>query len=336
MIMSLPVMGSVAAFGIPALETSAFGISASGASASWPGAMAGASSTLTARSAAFSLDDPEEPAPVAGDDGGEPDDEVIAEPKKPKEPKGSNVPLAKAQLTQLRDALKAKHGVETVVKSSLLVTPASGDPIAFAVYEYSIFDECQKTSTKKECRKKLRGDREMGETNDMRCTKAWMVRAELGAKVALDEPAKVSVPCTIGRVRGLFEADVDADSKPEVVLDVVGKRETEGFREGGETYANRTVRIFRLDGTSQFTLDVSWVLIEFTPAEETSQRYGLEDTNGDGHPDLELQTVEFMGEDMTEFDGVLWPALDDPDVIHKVSTQVLVYSPSADEWVAPK
>ncbi len=261
------------------------------------------------------------------------EDHVVEEPPKRKEPQGKNVPLAKAQLTTLRDALTAKHGVKAVVKSSLLVTPTSADPIAFAVYEYSQFDECMKTGTKKECRERFRGDPEMAQTNDMRCTKAWLVRAELGASVTLGEPVKVTVPCTIGRVRALFEADVDADGKSEIVVDVIGKRETEGFREGAETYANRTVRILRLDGTSQFDLDVGWVLIEYAAGEETSKRYGVVDDDGDGHPDLEVQTVEFLGQDTIEFDGVLWPAFDVPE-IQGVSVQVLRYSAATDAWVA--
>ncbi len=262
------------------------------------------------------------------------DEPEFVEPDEPKEPTGSSVPLSAAKLAELREALRAKHGLKTAVKSTHVVTPAEGERVAWAVYEFSAFDECLKTSTKKECRESLRGDSEEGEPDDSRCSKAWLVRSTLGPKITLDDPVAIGVPCTIGKVRALFDADLDGDGAPEVVVDVLGKREMTGFRESELSFGGRFVRILRLDGTAQYELDTSWTLTDLAPSDESSSRYGLLDANGDGHDDLEVQSISFTGMQGVEVDPVLWPSIDSLGELPSISVQIREYSPARDTWVA--
>ncbi|MEM6993312.1 MAG: hypothetical protein AAF721_22560 [Myxococcota bacterium] len=278
----------------------------------------------------------ESPTEPAGDDGPEPTE--ADEPREgplTKSP-GSVKPLAKAQLAELRTALADHHGVRPVIRGSVH-HGAGQDVVAWAAYEYSLFDECLKASTKKECRKRLRGDPDDKSSNQMRCTEQWLVRVQFAGTVKLGTPEKIlKGACTLGKVRRMEAKDYDADGAVEVMVDVTSHRDTEGFREGEVTEGGRFVRIVRLDGSTQFELAFSWITSDVTPSEDEAHRFSFETLDGDAHPDIMLETVVMDGMSGPRFDNESFPNLDDFEEEATLDRKPQLYDPKADKWVAAK
>jgi hypothetical protein len=254
-------------------------------------------------------------------------------------PIGVAKPLAKPKIEQLRDQLAVVHGLRPVVRGSLETTNANGELVAWVVYDYSRYDACVLTQSKKACRSKLgadQGDEEgegEGEMNQMKCTDQWLARATFGTTLVVDAPQPLKIACTADKLRRLDLVDIDGDGQQEVVLDISGSSSMEGFRESEAIDVGRVVKILRLDGTSQFDFSLAWVAVEIAPEGEVAKRVFVRDTNADGHLDLVIESVEFMAVVGSDYDLDFWPTGDEEEQdIGPVKEEIWLYDPKADAW----
>lgn len=256
-------------------------------------------------------------------------------------PIGVAKPLAKPKIEQLRDQLGVVHGLRPVVRGSLETTNANGELVAWAVYDYSRYDACVLTQSKKACRSKLgadQGDEEEegegeGEMNQMKCTDQWLARATFGTTLVVDAPQPLKIACTADKLRRLDLVDIDGDGQQEVVLDISGSSSLEGFRESEAIDVGRVVKILRLDGTSQFDFSLAWVAVEIAPEGQVAKRVFVRDTNADGHLDLVIESVEFMAVVGSDYDLDFWPTGDEEEQdIGSVKEEIWLYDPKADAW----
>ncbi|MBL4686802.1 MAG: hypothetical protein JKY37_19550 [Nannocystaceae bacterium] len=254
---------------------------------------------------------------------------------------GSVSPLNNKQRSRLNTLLLAQHGVKTIIRGSV-ISDHGEETLAWVVYEYTRFDACMLKSTKKACRKKLRGDPDDESSNEMSCTKQFLVRAHFGTELTIDEPESIMKgACSIGKVRRMESKDFDRDGEPEVIVDATWYRETEAFREGALTEGGRFVRIAQLQGPAQFEMAFGWVMLELTPEEQEAKRFRFEDVDHDGHPDLVVQTAVMEGMEGPDFDNEAFPKLDDLELDDDESeltlrSETLLYSPSEDRWLPTK
>src|SRR5690606_26119176 len=121
---------------------------------------------------------------------------------------------------------------------------------AWVVYDYSRYDACLLKHSKKVCRNELSAateDNEDGESDSdqMKCTDQWLVRATFGATLVVDEPQALKVACTATQLR--FDLlDIDGDGAQEIVLDLRGSATLDGFRESEVFDVGRVIKILRL------------------------------------------------------------------------------------------
>lgn len=248
-------------------------------------------------------------------------------------------PLSKAQLDPILTQLEAKYGVRPVVRASLVHADQSGETLGWVLFGITKMDECLKTSTKAKCTAQLKGGRDIGDSDDRSCAREYVVRAQLGATLTLAEPRELKPACSAANVRRFELADVDADGKLELILDVTGRHLSYGAHEEEAIEAGREVRILRLDDTVQFELTVRWTTSGIAPGYERSQRFTLTDDNADGHADLFIETKEFVGVDYLDFDDALWLTTEvneeDEEAVGPYSAHVRYYQLATDEWGPP-
>lgn len=239
--------------------------------------------------------------------------------------------LSKTQLEPLLAKLEAGHGVRPKVRASIAHTD-DGGPIGWVLYTISSMDLCRKTGTQKACTAKLRGEPEDGDYDQTGCGHEYLVRAQLGAEPILAEPIALRVPCKIGKLRRFEADDVDADGKLELVIDVTGRQQALGMHETEIHELGRDLRILRLDGSTQLEFVVEFSISEIAPGYALTRKFELVDDNGDGHPDLLIETRDFTGIVDLEFDDALWLAEGDEEVVGPITLEVRHYLPAKDQW----
>ncbi len=239
--------------------------------------------------------------------------------------------LAAADLAALKTSLAELHGVAVVVRKSLELPTAAGGREGFAVYEFSRFKACLTRADKKTCRREL-GANANGGLSVAACTEQWLVRVSLGERLELGERTALQPACKLTHVRTLEAIDLDGDGDQEVLVDVVGRAETETQREGSELEVGRIVRVLRRDGSVQLEMRIGWSATTEHGRQVTAQRFYLTDTDADGHPDMVLQRQESRSDD--ELDDELWPedALDSDGKPQPVITAIKRYDPVTDSW----
>ncbi|HLT35833.1 MAG TPA: VCBS repeat-containing protein [Enhygromyxa sp.] len=243
--------------------------------------------------------------------------------------------LSKPQLESLIARLEARHGVRPVVRASLTHASEPDKEVAWLLYTIRSIDLCQKTASKQQCTTKLRGEPEDGDFDQTSCGREYLLRAQLGAEPILAEPRELKVPCKVAKLRQFEADDVDADGETEIVVDVTGRQTALGMHETELIEAGREVAILRMDGTAQFELSVAWTIAEIAPGHERTQTFQLIDKNGDGHPDLVVETREFVGIDDLKFDDAMWltsQGEEDDPTFGPLITQVRHYLPDQDQW----
>lgn len=241
----------------------------------------------------------------------------------------SDTPIAGASLTTLKAKLVETHGVPVAIRGSLqLAAGPDGAREAYALYDFSRFAECVKTSNKKACRKQLTGDEE--EDNQLECTDAFLVRASLAAagtwEIRATKP--LDLGCEVKRVLNLIALDLDHDGADEILLDVNGQHAYASVRDEINERV-RIVQVFRLDGSTQLELRTEFTEA-FMSSDGDAHRHYFADGNADGHADVVLQSVELRGEEAFAVNDELWS--DDIAEDSPISTQLVPYDPVADAW----
>ncbi len=240
-----------------------------------------------------------------------------------------DTPIDRASLATLKAKLVETHGVPVAIRGSLqLAAGADGAREAWAVYDFSRFAACVKTSNKKACRKELTGDEE--EDNQLECTDAFLVRASLAAtgtwEVRATQP--LDLGCEIKRVLHLLALDIDHDGADEILLDVNGQHAYMSVRDEMNERA-RIVQVFRLDGSTQLELRTAFTEA-FMSGDTIAHRHYFADGNADGHADVVLQSVELRGEAGMGVNDELWS--DDIPEDSPITAQVVPYDPVSDAW----
>lgn len=240
-----------------------------------------------------------------------------------------DTPIAGTSLASLKAKLVETHGVPVAIRGSLLLAAGSdGAREAYAVYDFSRFAACVKTSNKKACRKKLTGDEE--EDNQLECTDAFLVRALLAAagtwEIRATKP--LDLGCEVKRVLQLLALDLDHDGADEILLDVNGQHAYESVRDEVND-RTRIVQVFRLDGSTQLELRTAFTEA-FMSGDTTAHRHYFADGNADGHADVVLQSVELQGEEGFSVNDELWS--DDIAEDSPITTQIVPYDPVSDAW----
>ncbi len=246
-------------------------------------------------------------------------------------------PLSEAQLAQLRAKLEAKHQVRAPIRASLTQPGSGGETLAWAIYTVGAMDLCRKTESKSACTAKLRGDGDAGDFDKTGCGREFLIRARFGAQLRLDDPVELAVPCKIAALRRFEAVDVDADAAPEIVVDVTGRHVGVGMDHTEIVAGGGEVRILRLDNSTQFELRVAWEVMDVAPGHERSQTFTLVDKNADGHADLLIETMEFVGDiAAVEFDDAMWVSSEpDDEAVGPYAAQLRRYLPDKDEWGPP-
>src|SRR5690606_10044463 len=147
--------------------------------------------------------------------------------------------------------------------------------------------------------------------------------------------------CTVTKVRGFTLADVDADGQPELAVDVISKTPETTFRdESPYDVLTRTVAWYRADLSPQYESELTtWHegTLEMGVG-SSSRRIRLEDTDGDGRPDLVIDQIDYETDGECEFDDAGWLKVDtvDPEggCAGEVETTVWRYDEAKDRWIA--
>lgn len=250
---------------------------------------------------------------------------------------GAPTPMSRSQKRQLREALAKRHQFKPPVRGSVVYDNAGATEV-WAVYETPLFDACvAEKKNRKACRKKFIGDPDDGTSNQMECARHALVHASFGPSLAVDKPISImKSACALGKVRRFEAVDIDADGAKEIVIDLTWNRQSTGYREGEVEEGGRFVRMLRLDGTIQYEFAFDWFMSDMTPTQDQAQRFTLNDTNGDGHPDLEILFVEMDGVLGPTFDEEAFPHPGDVENPGAFTLQTWPYDKKSDRWVEPK
>jgi|GEM_PF-2646404 len=259
-------------------------------------------------------------------------------------PTGIPEPLPRAKVAEIRAELKRRNGVEVRTRGSLMATSTEGDPIAFIIYDYRLYDQCMAENEafiRESCVDDLHpedlGNNELG--NQSECVEQFLIRVELGTVMNFGDPVALEVACAPSRVRRLERLDIDGDGAQEVVLDTIAKTPTTDHAgdssdtEGGVWNRARQFAVLRLDGSVQYEFSID------ADAElpfGTITRVFARDVDSDGHLDLIRQSTDATFWDPQycepeQIDLDFWPSCEF-DMFGPVQTQVLRYDPQTDAW----
>jgi hypothetical protein len=200
--------------------------------------------------------------------------------------------------------LRTTHSAMPTVLRTTHVTQPDGGEHVFFVYEYSLFDACvaaapSRAEGRQACRDRLQ--------EDARCTtaKAAFVTvagtpagrtAGTGGAINVVFDVDVRRGCRTHRVLEVAMRDVDADQRPELLVDIVGTRPERGFRSGDE-YERRLRDLLILDATGREQLHAelgAWGPINDESATSSvAARWSMRDTNADRRPDVVVESFEY-------------------------------------------
>lgn len=277
-----------------------------------------------------------EPTLAGEADSPEPDPTPLPAPTGGNEaPPGKKSPIGAPDRARIANAIQEQHGVAAKVLASF---SSPGDTHGWVLYELSLMDLCLREATKKACRDKLRQE-DVGVEDRRKCKEINLVRAKLSDPTELAEPFGLKLPCKASKVRRFDGVDIDRDGKLEVLVDVTDEFTSSGAHDSDIVDHARHVVILRHDGTSQLDMPLAWGMSEFAPPSAEATRIEYPDHNGDGHPDLLLRTVEFVGsEESVEqvYDDIFVKALDEEGENAPETVAIRLYEPDNDEWGAPK
>ncbi len=279
-----------------------------------------------------------EPAPA-------PVTDVITEP--------SDKPLPEKMDRRLRNWLRQRHHVRSRISAVRSLPREEGGRRVLAVLTYSTYEGCMAEHRddprrgRERCREKMSsgeyGDPEsmthrlllasFGATPSERPV-GWGGSLEVGADVLLDDSCA-------GSIETLKEEDLDADGKGEVL--VVYECDEGYVEERGEVWTEIAVgkmAVVAPDGRLLFARDLYSLesASAMTPMGNRGRRVRFQDENGDGSPDLIVETVEWEDSTFCEVDedGFLSPkpGESDPDEYCSpaVDREVLLYDRATDEW----
>ena len=200
--------------------------------------------------------------------------------------------------------LRTAHGAMPTVLRAAHVTQPDGGEQVFFVYEYSLFDACvaaapSRAEGRQACRDRLQ--------EDARCTtaKAAFVTvaatpagraAGTGGAITVVFDADVRRGCRTHRVLEVALRDVDADQRPELLVDIVGSHPERGFRSGNEYERRlRDLVIFDATGREQLHAELgAWGPTDDESATSSvSARWSMRDTNADRRPDVVVESFAY-------------------------------------------
>ncbi len=221
-------------------------------------------------------------------------------------------------------------------------------------YEFGIYEQCvykaagDRAVARKECLEALK-ERLVDVRNVTRCKQRGVVRATLGPPTKQKPTGALSIEAALPLAGGCeYEqtfafklSDVDRDGKDELEVHVGSTTAEQSFiRKEPHTTRLRHLLILRSDLRPQLSLTMAHTDANGETASDlVVHRHTLRDTDGDKHPDLELDTATYGSVFGCDEDDLGWPTLD-PDVDigeceGGVSQSVWRYDPTKDAWLKP-
>ena len=279
-------------------------------------------------------------------------------------------PLPEKMANRIRSTLRESQHARVVFRESIHLHHSDGRATVFALYELSPVERCthqrmqRESETRREayraCREDAVASRAQG-ADDTECVELRLVRAALasppqgrpedwGGEITFGADEALSGGCVLDRVEKFRLADIDRDDRPELELAYWTATPDATFR-GHVPFDRRELRwsVHRQDTLAvQAESTLATIGGDFEQMEETfdGRRVALDDRNGDEHPDLVFEVIEYGVTDPGEcgFDAATgWPteANRDEDELTGCNeygrrSEVWPYDTDSDRWSAPE
>lgn len=293
-------------------------------------------------------DEPEEPA--------EPEPSATDEaPAMPDEepPRGERIEMPEKMGRRIRNQLRERHHASIELREPIVLRDDAGATTVFALYGYSHYQSCMhdpatadSEDRAMDCQYQVMEnagvEREGDDITGYRVWRSWQVLradvaptlegrpADWGGEITLRETRVGGV--TMRAVPSFALRDVDGDGEDELDVELRVTSPVSFYGTGERVPGWQQVRaVYRADLEPQFTR----VLLDTTSGrdnetgEATARRLSVRDDDGDGHPDLILETLEWS---IWDCDDEGWPTCDG---LPEPTREVWRYDAAADTWPDP-
>ncbi|MEM9190110.1 MAG: hypothetical protein AAGF12_13080 [Myxococcota bacterium] len=259
---------------------------------------------------------------------------------------GASGAVPEKMARRVRSVLRERHGANVNFDAAHRIEVGEASTV-FAFYTYSAYDACvAQASSRAEGREQCRSSL----TEAGPCLEAGLVRADIeaspagrpadwGGEIEIQATRTLPFRCTLDEVEAFKFEDIDFDDRPELFVRYRSRVRSETLRGGVyDYYVEGHLGIFRDDLEPQVLLQV----MDHTEGQMDSAMQQLrlvdfEDEDGDGHPELRIETLEWEASGgPCERDAEGRPVPEDDEAIlcnPEVERRVVAYV--EDAWVVP-